>query len=472
MGTLSRAGLVMIGLLIGLILVGAIGTFTATQTVLAAGFVTDAANEADAYSTAESALVEIAVDEIEGIDTAEIPTEAINTTAVVDSAIQETYIQNQSERLVRAGVGYLNGDRGTLNLTVNTQPLITDASAAAADAVRNVDLAVLVRDVTAEEIGTTATGVDVPVSGETLARMLEGPEEYRTVRQETRDEIRQTVIDQVIGDRTDREVLASAGVPDEQIKALSQAEREQLVEETIADATNINEQIADQRRAVRDEVAEIIRTETDRRTANYEANITQPAVELQLAVLDGIVTDQPYEQFTNRVENAQADIADEAEQVIQAEIESNLDTRVDLTDELSAENRDQIDQGAEITQLLPTAGVGLLGAIGLLTLIAFVISRSVPATATTTGSGLLGGGGLAALATTQDGRLTGPIERTFSEFNDEDVPVETAETFALIVVDGVSDQLLTYSLLAGVVGGVLVGAVVVRQIVFGVGDES
>jgi hypothetical protein len=461
----------MIGLLIGLALVGAAGTFTATQTVLAAGFVTDAANEADAYSTAESALVETAVDEIEDVDTAEIPTEAINTTAVIDSAIQETYIQNQSEQLVRAGFGYLNGDRDTLNLTVNTQPLITDASAAAADAVRNVDLGVLVRDVTAEEVGTTDIA-DVPVSGETLARMLEGPEEYRTVRQETRDEIRQTVIDQVIGDRTDREVLASAGVPDEQIEALSQAEREQLVEETIVETTNINEQIADQREAVRDEVAEVIRSETGRLTADFEANITQPAVDLQLAVLDGIVTDQSYEQFTSRVERAQAGIADEAEQLIQAEIESNLDTRVNLTDELSAENRDQIDQGAEITQLLPTVGVGLLGAIGLLTLIAFVISRSVPATATTTGSGLLGGGGLAALATTQDGRLTGPIERTFSEFNDEDVPVETAETFALIVVDGVSDQLLTYSLLAGVVGGVLVGAVVVRQIVFGVGDES
>ena len=465
----------IIGLLIGLTLVGAAGIFTATQTVLAAGFITDAANEADAYNTAESALVEIAADEIESIGTAEIPTEAINTTAVIDSAIRETYIQNQSEQLVRAGVGYLNGDRDTLSLTVNTQPLIIDASAAAADAVRNVELGVLARDVTAEEVGTRAGGVDIPVSGETLTRMLEGSQEYRAVREETNDEIRQTVIDRVIGDRTDRELLALAGVPDERIDALSQAEREQRVEEnretierSIVDATNINEQ----RKAVRDEVAEVVRTETDRRTADFEANITQPAVELQLAVLDGIVTNQSYERFTSRVESARADIADEAEQLIQAEIESTLDTRINLTDELSAENRDQIDQGAEITQLLPTVGVGLLGAIGLLTVIAFVISRSVPATAMTTGSGLLGGGGLTALATTQDGRLTGPVERTFSEFNAEDVPIETAETFALIVVDGVSGQLFTYGLLASVVGGLLVGAVIVGRIVLGVGDES
>ena len=52
------------------------------------------------------------------------------------------------------------------------------------------------------------------------------------------------------------------------------------------------------------------------------------------------------------------------------------------------------------------------------------------------------------------------------------MPIETAETFALIVVDGVSGQLFTYGLLASVVGGLLVGAVIVGRIVLGVGDES
>lgn len=479
MGTRSRVVLVVAGLCIGLAVLGAAGIFTTTQTVLAAGFVTDAADEADAYGAAEAALVEAAVEEIEGVNTGEIPTDAINTTAIIDAAIQETYIRNQSERLVRAGLGYLNGDRDTLELTVNTQPLIADASAAAGDAVRNVDLGVLVRDVTAGQVGERADGVDVPVSGATLARMLEGPEEYRAVREEITADIRERVVDQAIGDRSDRELLALAGVPEERIENASEAEREQLVDDNeaairnaVANATDTDERITAQLGTVRDEVAESIRTETDRRTADYETDITEPAVELQLAVLDGILTDQSYERFTGRVDSAQADIAAEAARLVRAEIESALDTRVSLTDELSAEDRDQIDQAAGGVQLLTPVGLGLLGAIGLLTLAAFAVSRSVAATTVTAGGGLLGGGSLAALVTTQDGRLAGSIEMAFDDLNNEDVPVETAEAFALIVVDGVSDQLLRYGLLASVVGGLLVGAVVVRRVVLNADDGS
>lgn len=463
MGALRAAGVVALAVFVTVATVGAVGVFTLNQTVLSAGFVTDTAEQADAYETIEGELVEATTEEVRAAGTGQVPTTAIDAEAIADEAITETYVRTQSERVIAAGAAYLNGDREELALVVDTEPLIENASAAVGTAVRDVDLAALVEDLGAEQIGAVA-GVEVPVSGETLARMQSGPEEYAAVGEQFRADLRQTAVDRVIEERSAAELLGLIGIEPPE----SQEDRERLVEENdgeirtaIVEEPAFRAEFDEQLETLREEAAAAIETETRRVTEEYEANITEPAVELQLAVLDGLVTDQSYGEFTDRVEGAQAAIADEAERIARAEITAALETELDLAEELSAEDRDRIDEIAEFVQLSEFAGFGLLGAIGLAGALAYGVSRSIDATAGTVGGGLAAGGVVAALVATQDGRLVREVEAEFA--GETGARAETAEAFAVAVVEGIGGQLSAYGLGALAVGGVLLAAVLLRR---------
>jgi hypothetical protein len=446
--------------------VSAVSVFTLQQTVLSAGFVTDAAEEAGAYETIEAELVNETTEEIQATETEEIPTTAIDAEAIADEAITEPYIRTQSEQVITAGAAYLNGDREELVLPVNTEPLIESASAAVGTAVRNVDLTALVEDLGAEQIGAVA-GTDVPIDGDALARMRDGPQEYGAVGKQFQAELRGTAVDRIIEARSSVELLALIGVdpPD------GQQDRERLVEQkedqirtAVVEQPEFESEFDQQLETVREETANMIESETRRVTAEYEATIAEPAVELQLAVLDGLVTDQSYERFTERVEGARAAIADEAERIARTEITAALDTERDLADELSAEDRDQVDELANFVQLSELAGVGLLGAIGLAGGLAYGISRSIATTASTVGGGLASGGAIATIVATQDQRAIGQIEMEFA--GETGARAETVEAFAIAIVEGVSGQLSAYGLPAVALGAGLLGAVLLRRYVF------
>lgn len=463
MGALRVAGLVALAVFVTIATVGTVGVFTANQTVLSAGFVTDAAEQADAYETIEGELVEATTEEVRAVGTGQIPTTAIDAEAIADEAITETYVRTQSERVIAAGAAYLNGDREELALVVDTEPLIEDASAAVGAAVRDIDLAALVEDLGAEQIEAVA-GVEVPLSGETLARMQSGPEEYEAVGEQFRADLRQTAIDRVLEERSAAVLLGLIGIEPPE----NQEDRERLVEENegeirtaIAEEPAFQAEFDEQLETLREEAAAAIETETRRATEEYEANITEPAVDLQLAVLNGLVTDKSYGEFTDRIESAKAAIADEAERIARAEITAALETELDLAEELSAEDRDRIDELAEFVQLSELAGFGLLGAIGLAGALAYGLSRSIDATTGTVGGGLAAGGAVAAIAATQDGRLIREIEAEFA--GETGARAETAEAFAVAVVEGIGGQLSAYGLLALAVGGALLAAALLRR---------
>ena len=201
MGALRVVGLVALAAFVTIATIGAVSVFTVNQTVLSAGFVTDAAEQADAYETIESELVETTTEEVRAAGTGQVPTTAIDAEAIADEAITETYVRTQSEQVIAAGAAYLNGDREDLALVVNTEPLIESASTGVGAAVRDIDLAALVEDLGSEQIEAVA-GVEVPISGETLARMQSGPEEYEAAGEQFRADLRQTAINRVIEERS------------------------------------------------------------------------------------------------------------------------------------------------------------------------------------------------------------------------------------------------------------------------------
>jgi|APHM01.1.fsa_nt_gi hypothetical protein len=71
------------------------------------------------------------------------------------------------------------------------------------------------------------------------------------------------------------------------------------------------------------------------------------------------------------------------------------------------------------------------------------------------------GGGVAAIMATQDGRLVGEVEAEFA--GETGARAETAEAFAVAVVEGIGGQLSAYGLGALAVGGALLAAVFIRQ---------
>jgi hypothetical protein len=163
------------------------------QTVLDPGFVIDTLEEEDAYAEFDNATQQALAER------ADVDTNGSLAAGVVEEAVTEAYIKRQVDRNIRNGYAYLHGNEPTLNLTVRTRPVVENASAAVERRISNASVQRLLNQ-TGAEIGFDRG----PINRSMFTRMDEGPEEYRAVRSELRDNLREPALDRAVNESYQR----------------------------------------------------------------------------------------------------------------------------------------------------------------------------------------------------------------------------------------------------------------------------
>jgi hypothetical protein len=413
MGVAVKAALILIAIL----LVGTVGAsnvvMTGERTVLSAGFVDQWLTEEEGYEELRGVAVETIGDQVSetnlaggGGDSLAIAS-SINTTRIVDKAITIEYVRSQSRANTQRGYEFLHGDRETPELRINLVPLKANLADAVGEEIQSVSVGAVV-----DQFMQTSEELPIEVSGDRLQKMRTSETDYREVRQGVRAEIRTAVLDRLVNDAFE---LGRSENPDDLLLLIGEdprqystseekrAEidrREDEIRNTLRtriqeqEGDRIQQEIDQQLTDTATQFKESVRYGTGTQTEGLSENATAAAVDLQLAVIDGLVTDTSYQEFTTRIDTAEQTLTDEAVRLARLQIDEELPDSISLTETLSPENRDQLNMGAQLVQQIDVANIALPAIVLALIGLAFAISRSMITTVLTTGVALVISGGI------------------------------------------------------------------------------
>lgn len=417
----ERVAVILIVLLMTVLLFATASIVLAQQTVFASESLTDAVNDREVYTQIESELIAPSAEESPLI-------QEVNKSIETGRVVSGVTNGNQTNALVDELYAYLHGDRNELQLLVDTQLIADDTETVVDRIVQDVYISTIVDSIDATKTINNETGVNTTVTATTVDRMLEGPDEYKTVQAEFQSEFREELTARIIDRRSSAVLLQLIGIDPPE----SEAARDRLVrsnEDEISDAiaeTGILDRAVGE---ARDRIAETIEAETNAFQESFEQDvvtrrenaaallessatsstdplereiltlrggvanivdpktdspedrrapdITSPATELQLAVLDGLLTDQPYPTFVDRVDTSRDGISQEVSDFLQDELTSKINNGSDISDKLEPETRDMIDEAAWWIQMSNRAAYALGLAVIVLGGITYRISRSI-----------------------------------------------------------------------------------------------
>ncbi|MFC7133428.1 MULTISPECIES: hypothetical protein [Salinibaculum] len=474
MSAARKAGLVVVALLLVTSVGAANVVMTTERTVLNANFVDQSLAEEDGYNELRDITVDAVTTEVERAapgQSEQLPAaiqDSIDATALVEETVTAEYVRNQSRANLFRLYEFLHGQRSDLVLRIDMVPLKEGLADAVGDQVRDVSVADLV-----DQYAPSTGDVPIEITGDRISRMRSSQSGYQDVRDQFRSDVREAVLDRLVDEAfqqaSNDELLMLIG---EDPRQYTDAEKEQIVtqqEDQIRQALRqrileeedgrlsreIDEELADRAETAKQRVRE----ETRQATQDFSENVTGAAIDLQVAVIDGLATDTSYQEFSSRMDAAESRLADEAARLAAQQIDEQVPDAISAGEELAPQDRQQLDRLASNVQLLDTANLVLpvlaLVLIGLL----YLISRSLETTALTTGVAL---GVVGLLSFVGASLATGPTE-TFirDQVNGEDVQAiqDVAVGFAGKILGTLSAQ----SLLLLVVGVLLVGVAIASR---------
>ena len=392
---------------------------SAQQTVLNGEYVTETLEDEGVYEEiAETATEQIQSDlpAIQPTQSDQLPDEIsvsqVNETAIVEAAVTEDYVTEQSEENILALYDYLHGETDILELTLDAEPVKENIAEEVARQAGNVETEQLIRTY-ADDLGST----DIPIDGDTASRMLESESSYQAVKSDFREQIREQVR---------RETGASGD------------ELDQQVDQALAEGANQTK-------------ANI--TETTRaQTSEFSENVTNATIGLQHALVDGLATDDSYEEFQENIDESEQALALEASRLALQQMDGEIDDTYSLTSEMSPGLESSL-RGAQDTVgtidlmniLLPIIGLVLIALV-------FGITRSLTTTGKVAGGVFLVAGVLGfLLPTLLQGTVLNWVEDQIS--SDSDVVGEAV----VEIIDGVLGTFAAQSL-AILVAGVIIFA--------------
>lgn len=451
----------LVGLLLTASVAGANGVVAAERTVLDADYVTDSLAEGDFHETLREQLISQITESGGGGELLA----GMDSESIAREAVSEAYVRGQVDANVERAYAFLHGDRADPDLAIDLRPLKDNVSAAVAAEIRNQSLGGLLAAVDAD-----LSTENVTVNESVLNRLTANESSYQAVRadfrEQVRDRILEAAVDQAMADTSNENLLLLVMDPAD-LAGTSEAEREQLVQDNEAEIRaelrqqiedergdeidqNVDEALATMTEDIRDEGASV---STDQ---DVPANVTSAIADVQIAVVDGLAGEQSYDEFKTDLDAAKGDLADAIGAMVGQQIDEELPDSQPLTEEMSAEDRAQLDQAASMVQLLDTLALAL--PILALALIAglYLLTRSLVRTTRTTGSTLLVVGAPAfVIAYWARGNLADMLATAGFEAGESqmgDVLIATA--------DGVLGTIAAQSLLLAVVGLVLFGVAI------------
>ncbi|MFB6295506.1 MAG: hypothetical protein ABEH66_01535 [Halobacteriales archaeon] len=466
MGLLRSILTIVVVLLLALTLTTGNVVTAVDRTVLNEEFVTTTLEEEEAYRTAQTIVAGEAEKRIEEAES-DIPV-PVDPERAARETITRAYLKNQTEANVERTFRFLNGETDELILWVDLAPLKDNVADFAAERIRELTVAELI-DVVTEGRDLSVTVQNVTFDLRIVGTMSEGPEAYQAAREEFRDDIRTVVlrraVDEAYRTRSNDELLALIGVNplqyNETEKERIVAEREDEIKSELE--TRINETAGDeidaaveqQLRGINDEMETVVEGRVNESLAERYQPVAGPTTDLLMVGIDGLTTNMTYETFDERLSEAKANLADGVATVVREELDRTLGDRFVLTENLSADARDQLDRAQQATGtvgllaiLLPILSLVLVGVL-------YLVTRSVASTTFGSGVALLSAG----VGGFVSGTITpGMVERQVeANLSGENVPKEAIDV-AIGIVEQVFDALAAQSLWLAALGIALVVA--------------
>lgn len=374
------------------------------RTALNGDFVAESLAEEDAYA----AFLEEAQSQLE--NESNTTEEGPSPGELLSTVVTEDYLQNQTETNIDRAYAYLHGDREELYLAINTTPLKDD----------------LAPELASQLMAEQGIGEYDP----RLASMTESESEFQTAREEFKAEQKELIQEET-----------SVELTDEQLETAYDERREEIREEAIAEF------------------------ETQVAESDQPAELESPIVDLGTVYIDALVAEDPsYDQFMSDVEDAETALEAAVEDLARTQLDEEFPDTMELTEQLSQEDREQLDQLRGLVSLLDVLVFVLpLVALGAALLIGWVtVTRSAGlliAGAAITVTGLIEALGFMGLG----GRAESEIAAIASQ---GDMSAGLSE-LAIGMVDRVISVFVTQSWLVVVLGVVLIalGIAIRRELV-------
>ena len=363
-------------------------------------------DEYAATTAEEEGLVEALVDEIDdeieneidGDD--DLPIES-SVEEIVSEAVAEDHVEAELDANLERFYAYLHGDVDELRLEIDTEPIRTSA----------------VEIVEAEAADVELSDLEIEQATE-IERMAESEEQFAAERE-----------------------------------AFEEQEKERIQFETDSELTEPELEAAyeDQRDEIREQAHDQQREEIDSQLQESDApeSFQEPLETLSLAYVDALTGFMEYDEYATTVETEteaiQAAIVDEFE----AELDDELDERIDLTAEFDDDELSDVESAqtgvstvSTLTLLAPLIAVAAAGAI------VWAVPASVAAISIGVASSVAGISGFAA------SRIgSGVAERALESAD----PPSTVEGFLQALFDALFGAVTTHSTIVLVGGLVLVG---------------
>ncbi len=273
----------------------------AERTVLNGDYVSDSLAEEEAYSV----LIDEAQTQLEAETDSSVTQEGPAPEQLLSAVVTEAYLKNQTEANIDRAYAYLHGDREDLYLAINTTPLKDDLAA---------ELASQLLD---------EQGLSEFDPG--LAEMIESESAFESAREEFKAEQLARI-----------QAETEPELTQEQLETAYEDRRDQIREEAIAEL------------------------ETRVEESDQPAELQSVLIDLGTLRIDALLDpDMTYPEFMSAVEQIRAELEEAVEQLTREQLDEELPDTMELTEELGAEEREQLDQ--------------LRGLVSILDLLVFVL---------------------------------------------------------------------------------------------------
>jgi len=187
---------IAIGLLVVLLTVSVAGAHTllvAQSTALSADYVTETMDEESVYADLEANATGTIVEAVAGDGAG--PTAVPRWEEVVGSSVEEllgaNYLRGQITDNVDSAYDFLHGREASLQLAVDTRPLLENVSGVVTRRVAEIPLPELVR---AAPVSIPETA-GIEITTDRIARAMESESAYRAVRADVRDQVGDVLLD-------------------------------------------------------------------------------------------------------------------------------------------------------------------------------------------------------------------------------------------------------------------------------------
>lgn len=358
---------------------------TAHLTVLDPDFVTNSLEEEDGYELVLEQM-EVALAPPDDGDGGSNAT-GFDQAALLRQAIGEEYLADQTEANVDRLYGYLHGNRATLNLSIDVEPVKSNASETVESEIRNASLAELLQ--------TSGASLPGPVDAATLDRLTANESSYRAAKAEFRASIRDRVVeqfvDEAVGEADDDELLALV-IEDYDPDEYTDEEKAQMVEDRESEiraalTERVEEEEGDR---IDSEVdAQLDRVRESTANASGDTEMEQAAIELQTVVVTGLTTDTSYETFSSDLAAAKADFAAAAGEMVETNLQAELPDRIDLTEDFESEQMAAFETARTGVQWLDGIAIALPLVLGGILGLLYLATGSVTSVASTLGASML-----------------------------------------------------------------------------------